>query len=60
MTGAVAALDTVGERDAVVAHPYGMTDLNRRFVGLREVYDCACWADFRTFDAFRAAVSAFV
>lgn len=60
MARAVAALHSVGERHAILPHPYGMAYLHRRLVGRREPHDGPCRTHFRTACAFGATIAALV
>ena len=60
MTGTVAAIDTVGIDYAKVFDPYGMSDLNGRFVGYVDRLYGAGRTHVRTFGAFRPAIPKFI
>lgn len=60
MPSAVAAIHPVGQRDAVLLYPHGMTDLGGRFVCGRDFQDSPRRTDFRTLRAFRTAITPFV
>ena len=60
MPGAVAAIHTIGQRDAVLLYPYGVADLDGRFVCCRDFQDGPRRADLRTLRAFRAAITPFI
>ena len=60
MAGAVAALHTVGQRNAVLPDPYGMTDAGGGFLLDGDRSDGSRRADLRTPRALRTAVASFV
>ena len=60
MARAVAASHAVGQRHAVLSHPYGMADLNGRLFGRRYFLNRARGTYLRTLRAFGAAITAFV
>ena len=60
VAGAVAALHLIGDADAILLNPYGMTDLDGRFLGEACQMDGIGRTHLRTLGAFGAAVTAFV
>ena len=52
VAGAVAALHLIGDADAILLYPYGMTYLDGRFVGFRYRPDSTCRTNFRTLGTF--------
>ena len=60
VAGAVAALHLIGDADAILLYPYGMTYLDGRFVGFRYRPDSTCRTNFRTLGTFGTAVAALV
>ena len=58
--GAVAASVAVGQRDAVLLDPDGMTDLDGRFFGPADGADGSGGTDFLTSGAFRTAIALFI
>ena len=60
VAGAVAALYLIGDANAILLYPYGMTYLDGRFVGFRYRPDSTCRTNFRTLGTFGTAISAFV
>ena len=60
MAGTVAALDTVGKRHTVLAHPYGMPYLRGGLVLACDGTDSACGAYLAATGALGAAVAALV
>lgn len=55
VAGAVAALHLIGDADAILLYPYGMTYLDGRFVGFRYRPDSTCRTNFRTLGTFGTA-----
>jgi len=60
VAGAVAALYLIGDANAILLYPYGMTYLDGRFVGFRYRPDSTCRTNFRTLGTFGTAVAALV
>ena len=60
MACTVSAIHIIRQHHTVLAYPYGMTDMNSRFVGLRNRTDSTGRAYFRTFRTFRTAISPLV
>ena len=60
VASAVAALHLIGDADAILLYPYGMTYLDGRFVGFRYRPDSTCRTNFRTLGTFGTAVAALV
>ena len=52
VASAVAALHLIGDADAILLYPYGMTYLDGRFVGFRYRPDSTCRTNFRTLGTF--------
>ena len=60
MSGTVTAFNTIGQRQAVLFHPHGMSDLGRNLVGNIYGFDGARRTHFRATRAFRAAIATFI
>ena len=60
MAGTVPAFHLVCDADAILLNPYGMTDLDGRFLGEARQMDGIGRSHLRTLGAFGAAVTAFV
>lgn len=60
MAGTVPAFHLVCDADAILLNPYGMTDLDGRFLGEARQMDGIGRTHLRTLGAFGAAVTAFV
>lgn len=55
--GAIAAVLSVGERNAVLFNPDGMPDLDGCLFFFSDRADCACWANVRATCAFWTAIA---
>ena len=60
MAGTVPTFHLVCDADAILLNPYGMTDLDGRFLGEARQMDGIGGTHLRTLGAFGAAVTAFV
>lgn len=60
MTGAVATFNTVGQYHAVLFYPYGVANLDCRFLGRRYLENGAGRAYFGAFVTFRSAVASLI
>ena len=60
MAGTVPPFHLVCDADAILLNPYGMTDLDGRFLGEARQMDGIGRTHLRTLGAFGAAVTAFV
>ena len=60
MAGTVPTFHLVCDADAILLNPYGMTDLDGRFLGEARQMDGIGRTHLRTLGAFGAAVTAFV
>ena len=60
VAGTVATLDVVSHRDAVLLHPYGMTDASGRLVLLADRFDGTSWANLRASGTLWSAITTFI
>ena len=57
VAGTIAATDTIGEHDAVVFHPHGMTYMDGGFLFFGDGLDGTCGTDLAAACAFGTAVA---
>ena len=60
MAGTVTTIHAIGQRNAVLFYPYGVTDARGRFFGNGYRPDSSCGTDFAASGTFRTAIAAFV
>ena len=60
VAGAISAIDSLRNGQAVAFNPNGMTDLYRRLLGTRDLAYGSRWTHLRTLGTLRTAISAFV